>query len=210
MENLAKKTETIRPILEYGVIQNEGERTFTVQTSFGVVLSEQAIGCLVRPKTGDTVLLCMDEAERCFILSVLKREDACKTRTELSFLGSVDLRVKGGELSVSSEEKIAFASGKISMHADRGEAVIEKFSYTGSVLKSQVRRIVVVANTVENIFRRFTQRLQDSFRFIKDHDEVQSGNTRYLVEDTLTLHAKNANHMAEELVTINAEQIHLG
>ncbi|RJR31769.1 MAG: DUF3540 domain-containing protein [Desulfobacteraceae bacterium] len=210
MENLAKKTETVRPTLEYGIIQDEGERTFTVQTSFGVVLSEQAVGCLVRPKSGDTVLLCMDESERCFILSVLKREDDEKTRTELLFHGNVDLRVTGGELSLGSDKAIAFASGRISMVADRGEAVIEKFSFTGRVLRAQVKRIMVVAGTVENVFRRFTQRLQDSFRFIKDHDEVQSGNTRYLVEDTLTMHAKNANHMAEELVTINAEQIHLG
>jgi len=209
MENLAKKTETTQPVLEYGLVQMDEGPFFVVQTPFGPVLSEQAVGCLVRPIPGDTVLLCMDDAV-CYILSVLKREADEKTRTELSFSGDVDLRVTGGELSVSAERRIAFASNKISMVADRGEAVIDKFSFTGRVLRSQVKRILVVANTVENIFRRFTQRLQDSFRFIKDHEEVQTGNTRYLVEDTLTLHAKNANHMAEELVTINAEQIHLG
>ena len=41
-------------------------------------------------------------------------------------------------------------------------------------------------------------------------EEVQSGSTRYLVEDTLTMQAKNADHTAEEIVRINAEQVHLG
>ena len=63
---------------------------------------------------------------------------------------------------------------------------------------------------MDQTVRRLTQRLQDSFRFVKDHDETQAGSTRYLVEDTLTMNAKNAVHMAEEIVTINAEQVHLG
>ena len=35
------------------------------------------------------------------------------------------------------------------------------------------------------------------------------GMVRYLVEENLTMHSKNAMHVAEELVSINAEQIHL-
>jgi len=209
MEHLAKKEESLQPYLEYGIVQAEEEGGFSVQTAFGLVRGERAFGCVVQPQVADTVLLSIDEDGNCFILSVLRREDK-KRRTELSFNGDVGLTVKDGDLTVSSEKKMAFASGKIAVHADKGEAVIGKFSFVGNVFKSQVKRIMVVANTVEHIFRRFTQRLQDSFRFVKDHEEVQTGNTRYLVEDTLTMHAKNANHMAEELVTINAEQIHLG
>lgn len=209
MENTARRMQITQPVLEYGVVQGENDRHFTVETAYGPITSEQAVGCLVRPRPGDTVLLCIDDPGNCFILSVLKRQPDAKTRTELNFQGDVDLRVLGGELSVSSEERIAFASDSVSIHANRGEAVVEKFSFTARDLRSQVKRILVVAGTVENVFRRFTQRLQDSFRFIKDHDEVQSGNTRYLVEKTLTMHAKNADHVAEELVTIKGGQIHL-
>lgn len=208
MEHLAKKEESLQPYLEYGIVQFDEEQAFTVQTAFGQVRAERAFGCVVQPQTEDTVLLSMDE-DGCFILSVLRREDK-SCRTELSFDGDVALTARGGNLSLSSERKMAFSSEKIAVHAAKGEAVIARFSFAGNVFKSHVKRIIVVANTVEHIFRRFTQRLQDSFRFVKDHEEVQAGNTRYLVEDTLTLHAKNANHMAEELVTINAEQIHLG
>jgi len=45
---------------------------------------------------------------------------------------------------------------------------------------------------------------------LKDHEEVQTGSTRYLVDTNLTMHSKNAMHVAEEIVTINAGQVHLG
>jgi hypothetical protein len=66
-----------------------------------------------------------------------------------------------------------------------------------------------VAGRAENIFHRLTERLTNTFRYVTEHEEVQTGSTRYLVEETLTMHSKNAMHMAEEMVSINAEQIHL-
>jgi len=218
MQNLAKEIEYSQPCLEYGRILAEGEGCYTVLTSFGEVMSEQAVGCLIRPRMGDKVLLSMDTTDECFILSVLRRNVDENVQTELVFDGQVNLHVKGGglsltsddEMSLASREGLAFASKRISIHADNGKIAIEKLSFIGKVFQSQVKRIKIVANTVENIFRRLTQRLDDSFRFVKEHDEVQSKSARYLVEDTLTMHSKNAVHMAEEIVTINAEQVHLG
>ena len=218
MENLAKKVETLQPCLEYGIVQSGGERLYSVLTSFGEVMSEQAVSCLIQPQAGDTVLLSVDVTDNCFILSVLKRELCEKVRTEILFDGDVDLHVRGGGLSLTSDkdmsfasrEGLALASRKISVHADKGVATIGKLSFIGKILQSQVKRIKVIANTVENSFRRLTQRMDDSFRFVKEHEEVQSKSARYLVEDTLTMHSKNAVHMAEEIVAINAEQVHLG
>jgi len=218
MENLAKKIEQPQPCLENGQVIAGKDGRFIVQTAYGPIQASLAVSCLVQPRAGDRTLLSTDGEGDCFILSVLKRGESKEVHTELVFDGQVDLHVRDGglslttdrDISLASREKLAFASKKISAHADKGEAVIERMSFVGKALHSQVKRVMTVANTVEHIFRRFTQRLEDSFRFVKDHEEVQTGNTRYLVEDTLTLHAKNANHMAEELVTINAEQIHLG
>jgi len=210
MAVLAKKQEQIRPYLDYGVVLAQSQGSFTVDTAAGPVQGEPAVGCVVRPAIGDTVLLSLDQADTCFILCVLQREPGAKTRTQIRFNGDVDLQVDGGDLTLSSSQKIALASSAIALHADKGKAVIGELSFSGRALHSRFKRIQVVANTVEHVCRRFTQRLHDSFRFIKDHEEIQTGNTRYLVEDTLTMHAKNATHMAEELVTITAEQIHLG
>jgi len=218
MENLAKKIEQPQPCLEYGQVIAGEDGRFIVQTAYGPIQASMAVSCLVQPRAGDSILLSTDGEGDCFILSVLKRGESEDVKNELVFDGQVDLYVKNGGLKITSErdmslasrENLAFVSKKISAHADKGEAVIERMSFIGKVLQGQVKRIKIVANTVENTFRRLTQRLQDSFRFVKDYEEVQTGSTRYLVEDTLTMHSKNAVHMAEEIVTINAEQVHLG
>jgi len=218
MGNLAMKVETFQPILEYGIVLSIGERFHNVMTAFGQVMSERAVSCLVQPQVGDMVLLSVDREGNSFILSVLQREPEKGKKTDIVFEGDVNLNIKDGDFSLTADRNISFAtddnmafvSDRISVHAGRGEALIERFSFIGKIFHSQVKQIKVVANKVENIFRRFTQRLKDSFRFVDDLEEIQTGSTRYLVEDTLNMHSKNAVHMAEEIVTINAEQIHLG
>ncbi len=218
MQNLAKEVEQFQPCLEYGQVVAEDTESFIVQGAYGSVQAVKAASCLIQPKAGDRVLITTDGGAESYILSILKRAESQAPRTRLVFDGQVDLVVQGGgfsvaadsDLTLASREKMALASGKISVHAGSGEAVIEKMSFVAKVFEGQIKRIKVVANTVENIFRRLTQRLQDAFRFVADHEEIQTGSTRYLVEDTLTMNAKNAVHMAEEIVTINAEQVHLG
>ncbi len=216
MENLASKVEPFQPGLEYGqVVATEAGR-FTVRGAWGLVRAEAAASCLVQPQPGDRVLMVTDREAEAYILSVLKRGRAGRTR--LVFDGQVDLKVNGGGFSLAADAGLSLASGdkldlaadKIAVHADRGQAVIGKISFVAKTLRGRVKRIKMVASSVENTFRRLTQRLQDAFRFVEDQEEIQTGSTRYLVEDTLTMNSKNAVHMAEEIVTINAEQVHLG
>jgi len=189
-----------------------------VLTPFGEVVAEKAVSCLVKPEIGDRVLISLDQTGNSFILSVLQRPKHKNPKVDLVFHGDVRLHVKKGGLSLASDDKVsiasqeelAFVSKGVSVHANEGKVKIERLSYIGRILHSQVKRIKVIANTVENTFRRLTQGLENAFRFIREYEEIQSGSTRYLVEDTLTMHSKNAVHMAQEIVTINGEQVHLG
>ena len=218
MHNLANRKERELPWLDYGEVVSEEKEGFAVHTSFGAALARTAAGCLVRPRTGDRVLLCVAGDGECYVLSVLERAGGPEQETCLEFDGNVSLHAKGGDLSftadrdltLASEQSMALASRKVSIHAGVGEAVIEHLSVAGRALQSRIKRIRTVASSVEQTARRFTQRLRDSFRYVEDQDEVQCGSARYLVEDSLTLHSKNTVHMAEEIVTINAEQVHLG
>ncbi|MEA1936193.1 MAG: DUF3540 domain-containing protein [Thermodesulfobacteriota bacterium] len=218
MQELAEKVEYSRPIMEYGYVQEAGERYFSVLTSYGGVISERAVSCLVQPEAGDTVLLSVDMSGNAFILSVLKRDVTEGMETDIVFDGPVNVQVKGGDLSLTSDigmtiaagEGLSFAGQKISVDADEGAAKISKLEFIGTFLDSQIKKVKHVADTVDTVYRRLTERLVNAVRFVKEEEEVQTGSTRYLVEDTLTMHSKNAVHMAEEIVTINAEQVHLG
>ena len=211
MQELQRATEQVQPYLEYGSVVEEGPQP-VVETPTGVWSAKRAVSCLVAPRAGDSVLLSFDKEGGCFILSVLTREPSPGSGSgcELLFEGDVDLHVQKGSLNISADEGVLMASERISMAGKTGEAIFGNFSFAGSAFSAQVGTIKTVAGKVENIFQRLTERFVDVFRFVKDHEEVQTGSTRYLVETNLTMHSKNAMHVAEEIVTINAEQIHLG
>jgi hypothetical protein len=206
---VAKKMgEQIQPYLEYGKVTKEG-KTPMVETPSGFYDAVVAASCILRPGLDDQVLISLDDERVCYILAVLKRGPLRGTENDLYFEGNVSLHSEGGTLSLSSSEEVSLASGRLSMTAKTGEAVFEELSVTGSSLTSRMGAIQSIAGNVEHIFHRFTERLVDAFRFVKDHEEIQTGSTRYVVEENLTMHSKNAMHVAEELVSINAEQINL-
>ena len=217
MLNLAEKNKVPQLFLEYGRILERDDRSFLVTTSCGALKAEKAASCLLDPCPGDTVLIICDDSGTHFILAVLKRENAT-VGADMVFDGPVKICVKNGgldlsadhDLSIASRGALFLASDMIGVHADRGEAKIGELSLVSKILKTHIEYVKSVAVTVDEIYRKLTQRLENCFRFIKDQEEVQSGSSRYLAEDLMTMHAKNSLIVAEEHVTINAEKIHLG
>ena len=217
MKQAVRQVEAPVPNLEYGQVISEDSDRIMVETPFGTLRAEKAVSCLVRPVTGDTVLLSTDMSGRCYILSVLERTDMQK-ETELALEGDTALHVAGGSLRISSDksllasgaESLEMAANRVSVNAHEGEANISRMTFLGSVFYTQLNKVVTVAKAVEHTFKRFTQRFENCERYVEDHEEVQTGSTRYLVEDTMTTHAKNTMNVSEELHTMQAEQIHMG
>lgn len=204
--------------LEAGRIVAGHGRLFKVRTAAGDVSAHQAFGCLVAPRPGDTVLVAMGAAGTHYVLSVLERDATVPAATEIVLDGPVNLRVQGGSLALqadgdlrlASRQDIACASRRIAVAAHQGRVRIGRLAFVGRFLSSQVARVKSVALGMDVVCRRLTQRLGNSFRYVKELDETQSNSSRIVVEDLLTMHSKNTLIMSEEHVTVNAEQIQLG
>lgn len=218
MNNLAKKIVSEQPFLEYGVIAGVVSDELTVVVNGDAWEARSAVGCLVRPEKGDTVLVTLDDASRCYVLAVLERPGGARAPKTLAFQGQVNLDVREGGLRISADERISLASpeglsltaGQLEIQAREGEAKIETFTFLGKALASQIEKVRVVADAVDSVIRRAVQRLTSSYRYIEEHEEVQSASTRLLVEGTLTMQTKNTMHTAEGHIKIDAAQIHLG
>jgi len=217
MLSLAKKPELTQPTLEYGRVTGREGAFFIVAGAFGEYRTETAVSCLLAPHVGDEVLTVLNGERDCYILSVLKRQAEKVTSNELLFSGPVQMHIQDGGFNLSSEKAVSFAAGtelamaapKMTLHAGQAQATVERFSFLTSFFNGTMKEAKVVAGKVEHVFQRLTERLTNSCRFVSEHEEIQTGSTRYLVEENLTMHSKNAMHVAEELVSINAEQIHL-
>jgi hypothetical protein len=218
MRPSVQPAEIPRPNLEYGrVVSRSGPACYGVESQFGMHVAARAFSCLVQPEAGDRVLLSMDSAGDCYILSVLEREMETG-ETELAIPGDVSLHAEQGSLRLSADralflsgcDSIDAATNRMTVQAHEGEAAIGKLTLLGRRLHTQIKRITSVAKSVDHSFKRLTQRMKNCERFVEDHEEVQTGSTRYLVQDTLTTHAGNTLNISEELHTMQAEQIHMG
>jgi len=208
-QRLLRTKEHVQPYLEYGIVVEEGE-ILRVETSMGSYPALKAASCLLRPKQGDSVLTAFDGAGKCFILSVLMQNQTVGQVSEIVLEGDANLHIRRGGLTISADDEVSVVSDKLSLAARTGNAAFEECSFLGKSLFTEFGTIKTIAGKVENIFEQLTEKLIDAFRFVKDHEEVQTGSTRYLVDTNLTMHSKNAMHVAEEIVTINAGQVHLG
>jgi hypothetical protein len=217
MVEAADKIQSFEPVFDSGKIVLDDGSVFMVQINGSIIPARQAASCLIKPATGDTVLLFIDKKEITYVLAVLKRKETDKPGTNIILEGQVSLHVNNGTLSLTADRDVVLASGNrldvstsnYCVHAEKGDITIERLSIVSRLIHGQVKTIRMVAVYAETICRRLTQRLENAYRFVKKHDEVQSHTARYLAEETFTVHAKNTVQMAEQNVIINAEQIHL-
>jgi hypothetical protein len=218
MKNLATLQRYTQPELEYGLVVAATSEDFSVAIDGAAYQAKKAVSCLVLPEPGDTVMLAFDASPHCYILSVLERPGGALAAKTLAFDGQVNLRIRQGglniatdqTLSLTSEQKIALASDELELDARNGSARITTFSFLGRMFQSQVETVKQIADTLDTIIRRSVQRLTSSYRYIEEHEEIQSASTRMLVEGTLTMQTQNTMHTAEGHIKIDAEQIHLG
>lgn len=222
MQALPQTRGALRPHLEYGVVAEDCGELFSVSCPLGVIAARQAVSCVVRPVTGDQVLLSVDALDRmhgAFVLAILARrpEDAAMG-TDLAFQGTVRLHTSGGDLSLSSEGNVHLCAANeagimaesVAMQADNVDMEARRLGMTAKVLNVKAACVNRVADVVHDICNRLTQRFIHAVRYVRDREEVQAGALRCVVEETLTIHAKNAVHVSEEITKIDAGQVHIG
>ncbi len=209
MELAATRTELLQPVLEYGMVAAPCEGGFIVTSDRGIIETSVAVSCLVTPEAGDVVLFSLDGSGPSYILSILERPHGERRSTELSFNGDLSIRVEGGSMSLASDETLSLASKDFELAAKKGRVTIERASFFGRLVENNIEKIKVVADAMDSIIRRAVQRFTSSYRYVEEHEEIQSASTRMIVDGTLTMHTKNTMHIAEGHVKIDAEQIHL-
>ncbi len=209
MKVAAQNMEILQPTLEYGLVAGRTGDGFAVNCDRGLFNARVAVSCLVAPEPGDVVILSLYDGG-CYILSIIERAEETRRKTELVFDGDVNLNVRDGSMSITSDETISLASKDFELTAQEGRVTLEKSSFFGNLVENNIARIRIVADSLDSIVRRAVQRFTSSYRYVEEHEEIQSASTRMIVDGTLTMHTKNTMHIAEGHVKIDAEQIHLG
>ncbi len=201
---------------DIGTVAAAGESAWTVRAAAGEHEARRAVSCLVAPEVGDEVLLAAMGDGRAWILAVLERRAGAAIQLEAD--GDVAWRLRKGRFSVAAQQGLDLATaGKASVIAGEllvtaAEAVLhlDRLSYLGRLVHAEVEKVKLFAGSLDSVLDRFWQKVKRSYRFVEEADHVRADQIDYAAEQNVHLRGRNALVTAEQLVKVDAEQIHLG
>lgn len=178
--------------------------------------AKRAVSCLVEPIAGDIVLVALAPNGAAYVLAVLEREEGAAAT--LSAEGDLEIRQRRGRVTIAAQEGIDLVAAKdvsvtgsgLSVNAVDGNVVLQKLSFVGGVVRAQMDKAKVWAETLDSVLDRFSQRVKRSYRTVEETDQLKAERIDYTATSTMSLHGENALVTAEQLVKVDGEQIHLG
>lgn len=215
MINLAIQPKLVTVFQQYGVVTGVGNK-FVVQTDSARYQALCAPSCLLQPEVGDRVLLVTDTDGDDYVLAVLVRAGAGGARVNLP--ANTDMQTQGGALRISghgglalqSAQQISVQAAQLRVDALQGDVTIHQMSIVGEVWRSCIDTVKTMGRNFDSVLERYHARVSRSYRSVEELDQVKAGQIDYQADSSLQLHGKYALVTADELVKMDAEQIHLG
>lgn len=185
-----------------------------VRTGAGVYRATRAVSCLVAPRVDDLVLVATTTHGECYVLAVLRREG--EGATEISAEGQLDIvadrvDVVGREgVGLTSGRDVGVTAGRLRVNAVDGEVALQRLSFVGRFVQSEVEKIKTFAGALDQVLDRFSQRVKRSYRNVEEVDHLKAKQVDYRAEETMALHGSNTAMTADHLVKVDGDQIHVG
>ena len=210
----AKKLTSPETYLESGLVERLGE-TISIRLYTGIVEARRAKSCLVAPEIGDKVL-CAIEADGAYVLTVLAGAEGAKTVVTAD--GDLELRARGGSVAVVGTEGVNLVSGgdlgltarSLNVTAKQGSVAIDELGFFGRLLQAEVTKVTLVAQEMDSVFTRLSQRAKRVFRFVEELDQTRAGTIDMRAQNLVAVRGENTIVSARVLAKIDGEQIHLG
>lgn len=210
----AKKLANAETYLEAGIVERVVE-TIEVRLWNGHVVARRAKSCLVAPEIGDKVL-CSIGSEGVFVLAVLEGQDDSKTK--ITSNGDLELHAQGGRIAVRAAGKVdivgghevSMTSSEVRVHAQKGSVSIDELGFLGRNVQAHANKIVLVAQEVDSMLTRLSQRAKRVFRFIEETDQTRAGTVDMRAHNVMALRGESAVISARVLTKVDGEQIHVG
>lgn len=200
---------------EFGTVLSRAGHKLRIDLPSGERSAEVASSCLLAPSPGDRVLLAY-AGQEAYVLAVLRQR--ADSEAHLTFDRDVSLNVVKGRLRVLAQEGVCLVSprevkvhsGSLSAHAEQMHATFSLLDVVGQSIVSKTRKVRVVSEAVDTVAGRIYQRAVNFLRRTDELDRVEAKNIDRRAEQLVHTHGQNAVTTAEELVKIDAGQVHVG
>jgi len=214
MQAVADLLDTDEMTQELGTVRRTGEE-LDVATSRGSYRARVAASCLVEPLDGDRVLVATDAAGRAYVLAVLERaaDEPVRLRVEgdLSVTAGGRIRfVARDGVDIATERDVKVVGRELGVTMREANFLIDAIGYVGKVARIDTGKIKSVVGLLDQVAERFSLKAKRSYRFIDEVDITRAEEVDVRARGTFNARGKNAVMNAEELVKVDAKQIHLG
>lgn len=216
MENIASQQREQGVYQEYARVVGVTGEQFELRSLEGAYRARQAVSCLLTPKIGDQVLVAFNSGGDAYVLAILERED--RTAHQIELKGEVQLRVRQGRLKITSQEGLDLASARdirtmsedVNINAVKGRVSLHEGWFQGGFMRVQVGNLKWLADSVEGMVERLTQRVKRLYRTVEEFEQVRAGRVDYLVRKLLSFRSRYTVMTSKEDVKVDGERIHIG
>jgi hypothetical protein len=187
------------------------------QVAFGGIVADAriAFGCVAQPEPSDRVLLATAD-DTLWIIAVLERATAAPLR--LFAEGDIAVVSANGNVAVAAAHEVTLDAGararvsarEIDLHAGIARLVLDEVLHVGRRITAHATKLRCVSDMIESIAEHVLTRARRSSRFIDETDHVRAEEIDHRATGTLQLRAKTAFVTADNVVRVDADQIHMG
>lgn len=201
--------------LFHATVKGQSEETVVLETAEGVVTATTAFSCLVRPAAGDLVLAGSYE-QTYYVLAVLERRTT--SDMQCTFPGNVSFNAPRGNIQVASAGSLNLSSAlKTRIVSPENALTGRHTTITGDTLetttretKFNTRSFTVVADAVDTIARRISQRASTVMRRVEGVETLNIGNLIQTVRKSFTSRSHHTVLTAKDEMRIDGERINMG
>lgn len=216
MKSAARKRVSIPVEQQIGrVLEVEGaEGRLVVEIDGYACEARRAVSCLVAPDVDDTVLAVV-HGGGVHVLAILERPRkdaptrlACGPNVELE--ASERIAMSAPRVEIDGLEQAALRGHRVEVRATSLDVVASDAELLAHGAICGAENVKTVAGTVEVAAERSIERMGQSYRFLRDGEEVHADRIQYSAEQKISMHGRHAMVTAAELVKVDGGQIHLG
>jgi hypothetical protein len=214
---IAIPPEPAPPALELAhVISVEG-RGSRVRTASGEELDARiAASCLVQPRAGDQVaLLCPAGSDVSYIWAVLERAE--EGPLGIAAPGGLTVSAPAGSVVVSAErielssrERLGITGAEVDVEARGLRVVFRELQAAGTRAALGVESIRSVGKNLTLMVERTLTRVRRSYRVVEELEQLTGRQLDYKLSGNVSVRAKSSLITAQDLVKLDAKQLHLG
>jgi hypothetical protein len=178
-------TKMVQAIAEGGVLLEHGE------------FAKIALSCLVRPEPGDTV-------------AVLRATDLWVTCVLMRDSDAAICLLAPGDMEIAAAGALTVKAGALNVQAGRARLWLDELAHFGRTVTAHLAAAKIFGGVLETVAERVLLRTRHSYRVVDELDHVRCGASDHKAEGVMHIQAENTFITADNVVRVNAAQIHMG